>query len=132
VLVNFVFLLHAAVAAVLSFALLFFTKPFTIFVVDNLDTANWPTGVVEDVLHAYAQLTAVGFIGIAIVTTLARISGHSTLRRPVLIAMVLLGLTFILVSFLVPVEPLDRGVLWINVLFVLAYLWVWYFRPETL
>jgi hypothetical protein len=130
--VNFVFVAHAAVAAVLSFALLFFTKPFTILVVDGLDTVTWPTGVVEKALFAYAQLTAVGLIGITIVTTLARISGHSTLRRPVLVAMVLLGLAFILGSFLLPVEPLDRGVLWINVLFVLAYLWVWYFRRETL
>lgn len=128
---NFVFVLHAAIAAAIAFGLLFFVKPMSLFLIDGLDLVPWPTGALEDALEAYARLTAVGLVGIAIVTSLARVSAHSATRRPALIAMVALGLVFIALSFFLP-GRLDAFVLWINVGFVLAYLWVWFFEPETL
>lgn len=127
-LINFVFLVHAVLAFVLAFLLLFFTKWFTLLVVDNL---TWPTGTLEDAICAYAQLTAVGLILIGIVTSIARISGYSVVRWAALIEMVLIGLVFILVSFFMPVEPLDQWVLWINVVFVALYVWVWFFKRDT-
>ena len=128
-LVNIVFLAHAALALVLAFFLLFFPKYFTLLVVDNL---TWPgPGTLEDVLCAYAQLTAVGLILIGIATSIARISGYSVVRWAALIALVLIGLVFILVSLFIKVEPLDQWVLWINVVFVALYVWVWFFYRET-
>jgi hypothetical protein len=130
-LINIVFLAHAALAFVLAFFLLFFTQYFTLLVVED-PAFTWPApGVLEDVIVAYAQLTAVGLILIGIATSIARISGYSVVRWAALIALVLIGLVFILVSLFLKVEPLDQWVLWINVVFVALYVWVWFFYRET-
>lgn len=127
-LINFVFLLHTAIAFVLAFVLLFLAQPFTEYAVEAL---AWPSGPLEKALRSFAQLIAVGLVLIGIVAHLARVSGYSVVRWTILISMVAIGLAFIGVSLFMPAKPLCEWVFWTNVIFVALYVWVWIFRPQT-
>jgi len=128
--INVVFVLHALLALAISFALLFFAKPFTLAVMNGF---TWPPhpSMEEKVLWAYADLTACGLLLIAIVIGAALASGYSSARWVALRAMVALGLVFVAVSFLLQVQPLAALVFWINLVLVVLYVWVWFFQRDT-
>jgi hypothetical protein len=128
---NFIFLMHTVVAVVVAFLLTFFTEWFTLEIVDSLTQPQWPGGTIEAIIVAYARLTAVGLIMIGTSTLIARISGHSAVRWAALIAMVVIGVAFMLISLFLNLSPLSMWVFLINLVFVALYLWIAFFHRKT-
>jgi len=129
---NFIFLMHTVVTVVVAFLLTLFTKPFTLLAVDSLTAPHWPSGTIEDVIIAYARLAAVGLIMIGMAADLARRSGHSNVRWIALYALIVIGLLFMLASFILYLSPLATWVFLINLLFVALYIWIVFFHRETI
>jgi hypothetical protein len=126
---NFVFGVHAAVAILVAFLLFFFTEIFTQTVVDSFVWSAM-TPMAADVIRAYANLTGVGLVLIAILAGYAPFSGFSNVRWVVLRSLVAIGLVFIVVALLMSVAPLKVGILVVNLIFVAIYVVIWFFYRE--
>jgi hypothetical protein len=128
VLLNFIYLLHAAVALVLSLLLLFYPDWFT----EIVTGVTWSPGTMADVAVVYARYTAVGLILIVLGTSFARQSASTRVRWVALVSMIVISLVGLAVSFLLAFQPLKTLAILVNAILMLLYLWILYFNSDEI
>jgi hypothetical protein len=128
VLLNFVFLVHAAFALVVALLLLFYPDWFT----QMATGITWTGGTMADVATVYARFSAAGLILVVIVSSYARQSGYTNARMMAVLSMIVISLVALIVSWLVPFNPLRNVSLLVNLLFILAYAVILYFYYEEI
>jgi membrane-associated HD superfamily phosphohydrolase len=126
VVLNFVFLAHAAVACVSATAMLFFPKWFT----EAATGVNLGSDPVSVLAIAYLRLAAIGAIAIVAGSTLARQSASTRARWAGLIAMLVLLAATLAIALFVPFAPLRLTAIAISAAFVAAYLYVLLFARD--
>ena len=127
-LLNFIYLVHAALALVLALLLFFYPEWAT-----SMATGiTWAPGDMADAAVVHARFTAVGLILIVLSTTFARQSASTRVRRAAVWSMILISLLAAFVSLLIPFHPLQTISAVVNAIFALAYLWVWVFNSEEI
>lgn len=125
---NWIFLVHAALSLVLALLLLFYPDWFT----ELVTGVTWTPGQMADVAVVYARFSAVGLILIVLGTSFARRSASTRVRWVAVVSMVLISLVGLAVSFRIPFQPLKNLALVTNAIFVLAYLWILYFKSDEI
>jgi len=128
VLLNFIYLVHAALALVLALLLYFYPEWITPMVTG----ITWVPGDMAEVAKVYASFTAVGLVLIVLSTTFARQSASTRVRRAAVWCMILISLLAAFVSLWIPFHPLQTYSVVVNAIFVLAYLWVWVFNSDEI
>ena len=123
-LLNFIFLAHAALAIVLALLLLSFPDWLT----EVATRTPWQPGPMAEIAALYARLTAIGAILIALVTSFARQSASPRVRWVAVISMLAISGVTLGVALFIPFEPMKFALAGVAVAFLAAYLWIMLFR----
>ncbi len=127
-LLNFIFVLQAALALVLALLLLFYPDWFT----ELVSGVSWAPGQMAEIAKVYARFTAVGLVLIVLGTSFAGRSASRRVRWVAVVSMIVISLVGLGVSFLIPFQPLQILALVTNAIFLLAYLWILNFESEDI
>jgi hypothetical protein len=128
VLLNFIFLVHTAVALLVALLLLFYPDWFTAMVTG----VTWTPGPMATIATVYARYTAVGLIFVAMAASIARQSPSTPVRRVAVVTMILISLIGLIVSLFVPFQPMQTYTVLINLFFLLAYVGILYFLSSDI
>lgn len=123
-LLNFIFLAHAALAIALALLLLSYPDWLT----PIATSAPWLPGPMAEIAAAYARLTAVGLILLALVTSFARQSASPRVRWVAVISMLAISGVKLGVALLIPFQPMKWALIGVALGFGIAYLWIMLFR----
>jgi hypothetical protein len=115
---NFVFLVHAGLAAVAAFILVSFPNGFA-----RMAMAGWNlSSPMAPPAEAFARMAGVGAILVVLVTSIARHSASARVRWAARIAVLVVSILMAVVAALVPFQPLGVVLLAVHLFFAAAYL----------
>jgi hypothetical protein len=123
VILNFVFLVHAAFALVVALLLFFYPDWFTQMVTG----VTWAPGPMGDIAEIYARFSGAGLVLVVIATSAARLSAYTNVRLVAVLSMIMISVVALVVSYIVPFNPLQTVGLIVNLLFIVAYALILYF-----
>ncbi len=126
---NFLFLVQAAFAGAVAFAMFFATHTFTWLATGHV----LGSGVTADVAIVYAREAALGALLVALVCATALASGRRSVRWPSLLALLAICVASAATGLLlVPFEPMKSVVVGFHGLLAVAYVLVTIFLPHEI